>query len=450
MTSLTAVNESESTARHRRDGSLGGSAALVVAAIVVAISVVWGWRVQADDRVKLGAAPVVGEWRVRFGWSLVLALLFGVAVVWRGAAVAARLRFGPMTVVAGIASSCFTLMLAASDGLGHVLDPVVHPTEYWANLATLPPAHEMLQKYGSTDFLLDYSVHAKGHPPGFFLLLKALDAVGLGRPWVTGALSYLGAAVVVVAVLFTVRLVASENAARTVAPFLVVAPYSVWIGTSADAFYSAATACGTLALVAGLKGGTNAHRRRLVAVGGVVLAGSLFLTYGAAMFLLLPATIAVGLVWSRRKAERFGFGWAIPGVAGALVVVLAFRLGGFWWFDGAHATQKLYWWGTAQFRPARYFAVANIGATAIAIGPAVVFGIGRLRDRRVWLVVAGAMACIVAANVSQYSKAEVERIWLLFFPWLVPAVAGLRRVRPWLALQATLALGLQLTLVSKW
>jgi methylthioxylose transferase len=450
MTSLAYKMETDAPARPVRDRCLGGWAALIIVAIVVAISVVWGWRVQADDRVKLGAAPLVGEWRFRFGWSLVLAVLFAAAVVWRGAAVVGRMRFGPMAVAAGFASAFFTLLLAASDGLGHVLDPVVHPTEYWANVATLPPAHEMLQKYGSTDFLLDYSVHAKGHPPGFLLLLKALDAIGLGHPWVVGALSYLGAAVVVVAVLLTVRLVASEDSARSVAPFLVIAPYAVWMGTSADAFYTAVTAWGVLALVAGMRSRTSRRRSSLVATGGVVLATSLFLTYGAAMFLILPAVVAIGLVWSGRRTERIGGAWVLPGLLGAVAVVVAWRLGGFWWFDGAHATQKLYWWGTAQFRPARYFAVANIGTAAIAIGPAVVFGVGRLRDRRVWLLVGGALACIVAANASQYSKAEVERIWLLFFPWLVPAVASLRRVRPWLAVQAALAIGLQFALVSKW
>jgi methylthioxylose transferase len=450
MTTVAVETEPAATARERRDRGLGGWLALFVAAIVVAISVVWGWRVQADPRVKLGAAPLVGEWKRRFGWSLVLAALLAVTVVRWGPTLARRVAFRTMTIGASLSSACFTFLLAASDGLGHVLDPVVHPTEYWANLATLPPAHQMLQEYGSTDFLLDYSVHAKGHPPGFLLLLKALDAIGLGQPWVTGALSYVGTAAVVAAVLLTLRLVATDESARRVAPFLVVAPYAMWMGTSADAFYTAVAAWGVFAFVAGMKSSDRRRSVALVAVGGAVLAAALFLTYGVAMFLLLPLTIAVGLMWGRRRAEGLGLSWALPGLVAAVAVAGAFKLAGFWWFDGAHATQKLYWWGTAQFRPARYFAVANIGTSAIALGPAVVFGIGRLRDRRVWLVVGGALACIVAANASQYSKAEVERIWLLFFPWLVPAVASLRRVRPWLAAQAVLAVGLQIALVSKW
>ncbi len=57
---------------------------------------------------------------------------------------------------------------------------------------------------------------------------------------------------------------------------------------------------------------------------------------------------------------------------------------------------------------------------------------------------------IVASNVSQYSKGEVERIWLIFFPWLVPAAAVLTRRRGWLVCQAAGALVLQAWLVSKW
>jgi methylthioxylose transferase len=423
--------------------------ALIVAVAIVAVSVVWGLRVQRDERVKLGAAPLVGEWTTRFGWSLVLAAVLAAVVVVRGSSIAQHLRFRSVLVLSGVASSVFTFLLAASDGLGHVLDPVVHPTEYWANLATLPPAHAMLQRYGSTDFLLDYSVHAKGHPPGFLLLLKALAAIGLGHPWVVGALSYIGAAMVVIAVLATVRRVASEDDARKAAPFFVVAPYAIWMGTSADAFYTAVAAGGVWALVVALQ----AKSRRAIPIAisaGVVLSAALFLTYGVAMFLLLPLVVTIGLL--RRERSGVGVSTRLVGstVLGALVVVAAFRLAGFWWFDGAGATRKLYWWGTAQFRPWKYFLVANIGAACIALGPATVAGMGSLRDRRLWLIVGGAFACVVVSDASQYSKAEVERIWLLFYPWLVPAAAVLGRKRLWLAAQAMLAIGLQVALVSKW
>ena len=78
----------------------------------------------------------------------------------------------------------------------------------------------------------------------------------------------------------------------------------------------------------------------------------------------------------------------------------------------------------------------------------------RLRDRRVWLLVAGALLALTAAHLSQYSKAEVERIWLLFFPWIAVAggvlVAATARSAIWVGAQAATAIALQAALVSKW
>jgi len=423
-------------------------------AIVVAVSVVWGRHVQADPRVKLGAAPLVGRWHVRFGWSLIPAVLLAAAVVWWGPRLAARMRFAWLAASAAVAGCAFTLLLAASDGLGHVLDPVVHPTEYWANLATLPGASTMLHHYGTIQFLLPYSVHAKGHPPGFLLLLKALAAIGLGHPWAAGALSYVGVVVVVSAGLSTVRAVAGEAAARASAPFFVVAPYAVWMGTSADAFYAAVGAVGALLTVTGARtSGPLFRRAAFGVVGGVALGALLELTYGGAVYLAVPLIAGIGVALSSGPARshlRAISEVLLAALVGIGAVFVAFALAGFWWGDGLRVTRTFYWWGTAQFRPAGYFVVGNVAAALIAVGPAVVVGLARLRNKRLWLLVGAGALCIVAADVSQYSKAEVERIWLLFFPWLLPAVAVLSRPRRWLAAQAALAVGLQVALVSKW
>ena len=421
------------------------SAAL--ASAVVAVSVVWGWHVQADPNVKLGAAPLVGRWELRFGPSLLPAALLAALVIWCGPGWARRHPFRRVVATTSAASVTFTLLLAASDGLARVLDPVVHPTEYWANLATLPDASTMLHRYGSVSFLIPYSVHAKGHPPGFLLLLKALSAVGLGHPWVTGALSYVGVAATTVAVLLAMRTVAGIEVARRVAPFLVVAPFAVWMGTSADAFYAGVGATGVALALSALDRPTWPGRVALGLAAGATLGSLLFLTYGAVAFLLLVTVVAVGITAHRRRALV-----VVSAVAavGAMAVVGGFRLAGFWWFDGWRTTRAFYWGGTAHFRPAGYFAIADIGAALIAVGPATVVALSRLTNRRVWLVVGAGALCIAAADASQYSKAEVERIWLLFYPWLLPAAVALGARRRWLAAQATLAIGLQVALVSKW
>jgi methylthioxylose transferase len=59
-----------------------------------------------------------------------------------------------------------------------------------------------------------------------------------------------------------------------------------------------------------------------------------------------------------------------------------------------------------------------------------------------------ALAAVFAADVSQHSRGEVERIWLPFVPWLALAAPGDRR--GWLAAQVAVALVLQSAVVSPW
>jgi len=57
---------------------------------------------------------------------------------------------------------------------------------------------------------------------------------------------------------------------------------------------------------------------------------------------------------------------------------------------------------------------------ALAVGPAVVVALVRLRGRP-WLALSPVLAALLLADVSGLSKAEVERIWLPFYPWLTLA-----------------------------
>lgn len=422
------------------------AAASAVVAVVVAVAVVRGWAVEADERVKLGAAPLVGEWRWRPGAALLPAVVLAAAGVAVLPLLAARMTFRPLLGVVALWAGAITFALAASDGISAVLAPVVHPTEYWVNVSTLPPAGEVLRRW-DVDFLLGYSVHMKGHPPGFVLLLQALDGIGLGRPWVAGALSLAGAAAMPVAVLVATRATVSEAVARRAAPFLVVVPYVLWMGTSADAVFAAVAAWGIATAGLALRAGSAAARRVLAATAGALLAAGLFLTYGVSPLLLLPASLVLLLPDVRRRAR---VEVAVVATATTTLVVALFAAMGFSWLDGLRTTQTLYRWGTAQFRPGSYFVYANLAVAAIAVGPAVVVGLVALRDRRVWLLAGGALAGLLLADLSQYSKGEVERIWLLLFPWLVPAAVSLRRVRLWLGVQAIVTVALQAALVSKW
>ena len=140
-----------------------------------------------------------------------------------------------------------------------------------------------------------------------------------------------------------------------------------------------------------------------------------------------------------------------------MLVTLGFARAGFWWFDGLSLTREFYWVGSAYFRTWTYFMLANVAVLMIAVGPAVSVGIWKLRNRGTWVFVSGALLALAIAEVSQYSKGEVERIWLLAMPWLVPAAASLSssterqdRIRYWLAAQVAVAVVLQAWLRSKW
>lgn len=377
--------------------------------------------------------------------GLVAAVIVAAVVIFSQRRLAKR-SMGTVCAVSSVAGTAFALLLAAADGWSRVLAPVVDPTEYYDNLDVLLPARQMLKWFATRDYLVNYSVHLKGHPPGFILVLKMLHAVGLTHPWAVGALSYLGVAMTCASVVYTVTLVAGDATARMVAPFLALAPAAVWMGTSADAFYTGVFATGVALAAHGSRRGGRGAAASLGA--GVVIGASLFLSYGTAV--LAPLVLLV--IWAGNASGIRRLLRLLLFVAGALVVVGAFRAFGFWWFDGLRTTKGLYWEGTAKFRPWAYFVVGDAGALFLAIGPATVYGLTRMRIHDPWLLIGPALAGVAFAIASQYSKGEVERIWLVFMPWITVATSALRPVhaRRWLVAHAGTAVILQAWLVSKW
>ncbi|CAN5628271.1 integral membrane protein [soil metagenome] len=428
---------------------------------VVWTSVVRGRALQrSTPEIFLGAAPLVGRnyrdgWDWRFGWTLVASAALAAFVVvgclrswWP------RLRLRWLLLGTAAASMLFAVLLALSDGTDGLLYPAEHRTEYLANVGKTPPGLDYLHTFVHLVKVDHYSVHVRGHPPGYLGLLKVLDWIGIGGAWTTAMLSVLATGITAIAVLLVVRVLAGRQWVDRIAPFLVVAPYLVWMVTSADAVYTGLAALGTAALAIG------AIRRRWLSAGfglagGLLLGAVLFGTYLGAVFLIVPIAVIIGIALLRRRIPVAVVAGAI---VGAIAVTLAFRAAGFWWFDGLAQTKIEYHEGTAQFRPWSYFNIGNIGAALIAVGPAVVTGLCSLRDRRVWIASGAAIAAIAASHLSKYTKAEVERIWLLFYPWVTIAAGSLfvgrtERARTgaiWVGVQAATAIVLQAALVSKW
>ncbi len=403
-----------------------------------------GWRLQrSDPRIKLGAGPFVGSWDWRWSLKLVPAITIAAIAAVGLPVLAGRVRARISVAGTAVTAAVFAWGLAASDGWSTVIAPVTDRTEYWLGARTALPAGEYLRTY--IDRQASYSVHVRGHPPGFSLLLIGMRRAGLGTAWAAAALSYLGIAATVIAVAWTVHRLAGRRAMVHALPFLALAPYAVWQGTSADAFFCGAAAVGVALLVGAMTvTGWRAQTSRAFA-GGAVLGGCCMLTFGAPTL----APLVVGALLLARRTR-----WIPAALAGVAAVFALFAALGYWWLDGLSATRRFYTIGTAQFRGAKFFFFANLAVLAVALGPAVLAGLTRLRRTRLTVIALGGLACALLADASGLSKGETERIWLIYMPWIAVAAGALsttrRRAQLWLGLQAASAVVLQAALVSKW
>jgi hypothetical protein len=147
--------------------------------------------------------------------------------------------------------------------------------------------------------------------------------------------------------------------------------------------------------------------------------------------------------------------WRAVVIAGAtaFACVLAFVPFGFWWMSGLGATHTAYY-ALGLDRPLYYFLIADFSALALVVGPAVAAGLAVNRDRRLWLLVGGALAAVVVADLTGLSTGEVERIWLPFAIWLLPVAAvlvkGERSARLWLTVQAACPIVLVALVRTYW
>lgn len=403
--------------------------------VAVLLCTLWAHQLTREGyRLNLKSPPFVGHADVRIGVGTPLAVLLAVLVVGWGPQLAQRASWRGLLLLTYAGSIGWAVSLALVDGADRGLrQPLTSPDEY---LHDVPRIHDV------TGFLGDFASHVvvgpgqwatqvSGHPPGLVLLLAGLREIGLGGPWPAAALVVLAGCSASVAVLLTVRAVADETAARLCAPFLVLLPAAIWIAVSGDALFLGVSAWGIACLAIG---------RPLL--GGLLLGTGLMLTYG----LLTLAPVAVGVLLMRRRPRD-----VLVAAAGVLAVVGVFAALGFWWLDGFHQTLIRYSQGAGGYRPFFYFVVANLVVFAVAVGPAAVAGLLALqrRDRLSWLVLLG-LLCVLLADVSGKSKAEVERIWIIFAPWVAIAAARLDRPRLWLAVQAATGLVVESTLLSKW
>jgi hypothetical protein len=317
----------------------------------------------------------------------------------------------------------------------------------------------MLREFSSR--ILDFqphswTTHVSGHPPGATLVFVWLDRIGLGGgAWAATACVAIGC-LITVAVPATLSLLGSSDAARATVPFAVLTPGVIWVGASADGLFAGITATAVALVAFATRTNRRSFSATLALLAGALLGFGIFLSYG--LVLLGPVVLAVVILGRR---------WLVVVLAalGALAVVGVFALSGFWWLDGYHLVVQRYYQGVASDRPYFYWVWADLAALAISVGPAVIAGIRRtvgesflVRPRRallsnpILLIGVAALLTIVFADLSGLSKAEVERIWLPFAVWLLPATALLRAGsrRSWLAAQAATALLVNHLVLTIW
>ena len=306
------------------------------------------------------------------------------------------------------------------------------------------------------DFQPDsWTTHVSGHPPGATLVFVWLDRIGLGG----GALGRrrLRAA----SAAWSRWRCRSRCRALGAGPrrparccrSLVLFPGAVWVGASADGLFAGVTAIG-IALLALSRAVPTARYAARAGRPGCCSASAIFLSYG--LVLLGLVALAVALLGRRDCAACSG---ARRG-AGRGRACSRWPASGGWtattW--SSSATTR----ASRSDRPYAYWVWANLACLALAAGPALAAGLrrtARSSGQRWAGHRSGAAArrwprcsSSLFADLSGLSKAEIERIWLPFAVWLLPAAALLPRARRrwWLAAQAATALAVNHLVLTRW
>ncbi|QDQ15470.1 hypothetical protein [Streptomyces spectabilis] len=445
----------------RRDLLAAGLAALLVTAAVVVGRAVEG----SDGSLHVNWPPLYADWDPHVGPGTPAALAVAVAVVAHGPALAARLPWRALLAASWAASTAWIWSLALVDGWHRgVAGRLTTKYEYLQVVDRFADIPATLRGY--TQYILlgepgayHWPAHTAGHPPAAPLTFVLLDRIGLGGGGWAGAFVITAGSTAVIAVLITLKALGDEASARRAAPFLVLAPAAVWLGTSADGYFAAVAAWLTALLA--LAATRTVRRPALAACAAGLLYGLLcYLSYGLTLFAVIAAGVLV-LARTVRPLPYFA--------AGALVVPAVFTAFGFNWWEAYHLLVERYYQGAGGVRPYWYWIWANPSCTVLIAGLATVAGVRRAAgsspgavrrwragastaaDRVAGLALAALLA-VTVADVSGMSKAETERIWLPFATLLLTATALLpeRGRRLWLAAQAALALAVNHLLLTGW
>ncbi len=352
----------------------------------------------------------------------------------------------------GLAWMLALAFVDGSHGVGQILGD---PYEYLRTARRTTDLHATLQEYVSRIRYeaepRNWPVHVAGHPPGALTFFVVLDRLQLGSGFAAGLVVTVLAATTAVAVLVTARVLGAERLARRAAPFLVLGPAAVWQSVSADAMFAAVGRVGHR--LPGARG--DPAQRRLVGArgaaarlrGDAVLRPAAARGAGAGRAGRRPVVVPAGL----RRGRRAGGGRGVRAASGSATsrrcprsTTATTRASA---AAGPGPTGCGATWPRSRSAPGRWWGPAWRSSVA--------GGRGLLREtgtRTVLLLSGAGVAMVLLADLSQMSRAEVERIWLPFVPWLLLSCALLpdRWRRPALAGQLGFALVVQHLLFTGW
>ena len=429
---------------------------LAVAVIIIDLALspgTFGWIVNADN-----FPPLHAHLLPRVGPGTIPAIAIAIAAVVFAQRFALSLRWRWLLVGSFAVGLAWMLSLAFVDGVSGISGVLVRPHEYLNTARAVTNVGGMLHEFISRIPITashHWQVQVAGHPPGALLFFVLLVHLGLGSGFAAGMVVAVLAATIPVAVLLTLRRLGAEIGARAAAPFLVLAPAVIWEAVSGDGVFATFAAWGLCALA---YAATATGWRRIAPwslLAGILLGYTVFLSYG----LVLLAVIALAILLVARSWRPIPIVLAV-----VIAIVLAFAATGFEWWRAYPVLTQRYFAGIASRRPYAYWVWGNLGALAISAGPIVGASVGaslaRVRSwrtlppavRPIVFLTLGALVMVLLADVSGMSKAEVERIWLPFIPWLLVGTAFLppRWVRITLALQLFVALVVQHLLFIVW
>jgi methylthioxylose transferase len=435
----------------QRSGDRGPGEAIVlgIVMVVAAATVVAGMTILASGgELGAGTPPFVAVWSPR---------LHPLALVSVGAAVAACV-IAPRLLRPGVRPVAFAIAVyALTVALGLALNMARGGTAGWTGVFDLARPHEGANEYlaglpsvgyGARFYLDRFAelvpsqpVHVAGHPPAPLLLLHLL---GIGT---AEGLAALCVGVGALAAPLTYRLgrtLRADREARIGALLLAFSPVVLLFGVTSFDYVFCALGAASAALLVARSGWIRG-------AGGLALALTALFSW---------ALLAMGAWAAVVVARRDGLRAAVVLAAGCAASVAALNgsLAAAYGYDPIgtlQATEVVYRHSVAAIRPYGFWVLGSPVAWGVMLG--VPIAAAWLRATVRGDPAAFALAVVLAAAaLAGFTKAETERIWLIFVPLAcvaaAPVIVSWRRptVVALLAALAVQALAVEVLFQTIW